>query len=239
CSTPTGEAEESLRSLPQLNRSKLKQGGWIKVGTRRDSFKKEYLGGLVKIKAIQNTVIHEDKRLRRSIRQKTLGNLNQSLSIFFATQVNFSPNLADLPLNIGVAEVVNATKQRAKNQFKKQLRKRNLSNVHQTTSKTLQVNTGESADLIRYKGQYSFDKIRVPVTNNKQLIIPSSSIDVAGWLAVWHHAKYLKEEIGEEDFEKTIQKELTGAITVTVEIDMGLRPQKYQKELFNLMRSVH
>lgn len=239
CVTPS-QKEPSAIPEPDVPESLLRRGGWeLKSTSEERVLDEEFLGGLVSVVADAYTVIYEDVLLWKKVKERTLGNIDTSLSSFFATRVAFDPNLSSIP---GASFlVIDRVRKTAEEQFEDQLKKAGLTNIAKSGSDRIQVETGETAEIIKYSADYRFEPIRVPVTEEKSLTLEGGTLEVAGWFAVWKHGEFVLISGGaypNEDFEKTANKDLTEAISVTVNIDLGLRPSGYKKELFDLIQSV-
>ncbi len=116
-----------------------------------------------------------------------------------------------------------------------------LVNIHETNRYTITVNTGETAQVHEYSANYRFSNIEVPVTKSKTITIKGDTLTVNGILAIWQHDTDVMAAGGvypAEDFETHTTQDLTDAITVSVDIDLGLQPHTYRNEVISLIKTV-
>jgi hypothetical protein len=242
CSS-TYDTESSFTvPAPNIPQSQLRNNGWEQAADSSTlAYKESFLAGLVTVTARERTRVFEDKALQEDIRNKTLGRVDTSLSTFFATRIAIEPNINNLPLQVGLSEILHETEQSAKSQLEKQLNAAGLANITEQSAGSLQIKTGGQANLTKYSAEYQFNDITVPVTNKRNLMIPGGALEVAGWLASWSHGDFLFVSGGaypSENFTRSISEDITEAMTVTVDIDLGFQPHRYKEELYGLMTSV-
>lgn len=242
CSSPSSTGGNTQIPAADLPSEYLNQNGWRKTADRTGQvFEENYLAGLVTVTANQHTVIYEDQQLQITVKERTLDNVDTTLRTFFATRTDLDPNLDNLPLGVGLGQILDKTKSSAKDSFEEQLRNAGLSGVSVGGEESLKVVTGETAGLFTYDAQYRYESIRIPVPEADNITIPAGSLTITGLLAVWHHGDYILVSGGvypAEDFEERVSTEITEAITVTVDIDLGFRPARYKRDLLQLMKSV-
>lgn len=216
--------------------------GWRQTANQSgEAFSKSYLFGSVTVRGYQHTQIYSNHVLREKVYEETLNKVNSTLSSFFATRIKLKPNLDNLPFGIGRSQIINQIKTHAKSKFKTQLKNQGLTSIQNQSASSVTINTGETAELTKYTANYHFNSITVPVEQGKALTIPSSTIPVEGWTAVWSHNGHIFVSGGaypNSNFNKHISKKLTQAISVQVNIDLGLNPTQYKSTLFSLIKSV-
>jgi hypothetical protein len=227
---------------PEVPADLLEAGGWREDETESgEVFTQEYAAGTVTARG--HTVRYQNEALEREIAEKTLGAVTGQLSVFFATRIEFDPELDDLPLGIGRDEVLARTKRAAKSDFETEMRADGLTDIGIRDESTLEVDSGETADLVRYGALYPVDDFGFTVTGGETITLEGEPVPVRGWLAVWYDDAVESTLVSgavhaAENYTDTIEKELSSALDMRLGIDLGLTPTAYQEEAFGLMRSV-
>ncbi|MFB6072615.1 MAG: twin-arginine translocation signal domain-containing protein [Halobacterium sp.] len=221
---------------PQVPQSALDEGGWTRTNRSTETvFEESY--GPVTVTAKSTTLTFSDQRLAQSITEKTLGQIDGTMAIYAASHINFSPDLNNLPAAVGREEVVNRAEKQAKDQFKQRMRDKGLTNVRETGEEPFQTDSGKSPGLTTFSAEFPVGTLTYDA-GGESFEIEVGSIAVAGDLAVWNEDDYVVVAGGAypaENYAKTTKKQLSEAITVTVDIDLGLTPQQYKQEVRNLM----
>lgn len=233
CSTAVGTIPR-----PAVPESRLDDGGWEKVNDEhRTVFEREFAGVSVTAKA--HSMTYEDAALRTEIESKTLDQVSGQFAIFSATRIDMAPNLDDVPVAKG--RILDATEESAREQFRAQMTSAGLSDVSQSGTGTLAVDTGEDARLTTYEAAFAVPTMTFPVTDDRTVEIEGGDIGVRGDLAVWHHGDFVLVAGGAypgESFARDVSKELSDAIEISVSIDLGLTPDEYGNELRGLVTAV-
>ena len=242
CSTPTQQSESDASDVspPEITSQRIDRDGW-KLRERLSQKLLERDLAVTTIEGYGHTAIYEDTALRQELKEGTLGNFDQPIMLFFATRVALSPALDQLPLDVGRAEVVDQARAQAESQFNDRLANNGLTNVRRTGTQSLDIDTGETAELINYAADFEYDSISVPLPNGDQLSLDDGTLTIGGYLAVWHNDENVMVAGGAfpaDTFDKTVEKDLTEMISVTVDVDLGLTPDAYGEELLDLIRSV-
>lgn len=225
---------------PQVSKQLLDEGGWEQTTDESSVVFERSMAGMT-LTATQHTRQYSDTALRAAIKDRTLGNVDTDLNVFFATRVDFNPNIDNLPAGVGRAEIMNIIAQNAKQGFRDQLEAAGLENVEETGSGSLTVDTGEEADLTTFAADFPFEGIALQVTPDKAVRVPGTAIGIEGRMATWHHGDFALIAGGAnpaENYAETIEQSLSDGIDVTVDIDMKLAPRRYATEVTNLIKSV-
>lgn len=221
---------------PNVPQQQLDEGGWEQTNrSEKTVLDKQY--GPVTVKGKSTTLTFEDKQLRQSVKEKTLGQIDGTLAIYSASHINFSPDLNNLPGGVGRKEVLKEVEKAAKKQFKQRMKDNGLQNVTKTGTKQFTTDSGKDAGLTTYKAEFPVGKLTYE-TSGESFTIDVGTIDVAGDLAVWNQNDYVVVAGGAypfENFTKTTQKDLSDAISVTIDIDLNLKPKQYRTEVRNLI----
>ncbi|WP_276272398.1 hypothetical protein [Haloarcula litorea] len=225
---------------PAVPTDRLESGGWQR--TAEDSgtvFEETY--GPVTVEAVQHTLRYEDAALRADIAGRTLGQIDTALSVWFASRVDFSPNLDNLPGGVGQQQIVDRVRTNARDQFEQQMENQGLSDIRKSGEGTIEIDTGETAETVQLSAVYPFEGITFQVTEGERVEIPPTDIGIEAVLAVWHHGDYTLISGGAypaQNFENSIESDLSEGITVSVDIDLGLEPAAYREEVRSLIAGV-
>lgn len=221
---------------PQVPESQLEDGGWEQTDREEQTvFEEDY--GPVTVTGKSTTLTFEDTELAAEVREKTLEQIDGQLAIYSASHINFSPDLNNLPGGVGREEVINETKAAAKEQFKARMEDNGLENVTETGEEPFETDSGASPGITTYSAEFPVGTLEYD-TGGETLAIDVGSIGVAGDLAVWNDGDYVVVAGGAypaENFAKVTEKTLSDAISVTIDIDLGLTPDEYQAEVRGLM----
>lgn len=227
---------------PEVSQEQLQSGGWREAGEESGTvFTQEYAAGTVTARG--HTVRYQDEGLRQEIAEKTLGAVTGQLSVFFATRIEFDPELDDLPLGIGRDQVLQRTKGSAKADFEAEMEEDGLTDIEVLGESSMEVETGQTADLVRYGATYPVDDFGFTVTGGETISLSGEPVPVRGWLAVWYNDEVESTLVSgavhaAENYTDTIDKQLSSALDMRLDIDLGLTPEAYREEAFGLMRSV-
>jgi hypothetical protein len=235
CSTAVGEV-----APPSVPESALEEGGWERTGqNQRTVFEESYGPATVTAKA--HSLTYADAALRRSVREKTLGQIDGRLAVFSATHIDFGPNLDDLPGGIGRKQILDQTENSARSQFRDRLAAAGATDISQSGTGSLTVDTGEEASLTEYEATYPVPAFEANLPGDESVGLDLDSVAVAGELAVWKHGDYVLVAGGaypSENVDTSQQRELSDAISVSIDIDLGLTPDAYAEEVRGLVTAV-
>lgn len=234
CSTASGTVRP-----PDLPDERLDEGGWERVIAESEEVLSRTVAG-TDVSATAVTRVFDDAALREAVSERTLGAVDAPLSNFFASRIAFSPNLADVPLESAREEIADRASEAARAQFESRLEAAGLTEVSATDAGTITVETGEEASLTAYDAVFEFDSLSFDV-RGEPVSVDGGSVAVEGLLAAWIHGDGLLIAGGAypaENFARTVERELSGAITVTVDVDLGLDPEAYAEEVSGLVTRV-
>lgn len=227
---------------PQVPEERLDEGGWEKQSESEETvFEQSYAGGAVTVSATAFTMVYEDVALRDSVRSKTLGQVQGKFAIFAATRVDISPSLDDLPAGVGQAQILDRVEASARDGFRARMQEAGLTNVARESTGSLTVDTGEDARHTAYSAEFAFDPFSFPVTEDRTITVEGDALAVGGDLAVWKHGDFVLVAGGAypgQNFSRSIERDLTEAITVSVDIDLGMTPDAYREEVRGLVTGV-
>ena len=242
CTASGSENGSGSGAPPAPDEDLLGRGGWAEQSTDdRRLLEREFLGGRVTVTADAETTRYEDAALRRTLRERTLGGLDSSLALFSVARITLDPNPADLPLGVGTKEVLAEVRTRAREQFEATLADAGLSNVRETGERDLSLASGGTTTLTEFAADYEYEAMRVPLPGGKDARIDGGTIEVAGLLAVWRDGRHVVVGGGAHpasNVVESVRTELSDAITVDVDVDLGLTPEAYGEELRGLVASI-
>jgi hypothetical protein len=172
CSTAVGSVPAP--EFPDLD------DGWTQFDERRETlFEDDVAGSTVEAKA--HAVAYEDESLRREF-ARALGTLDHPASVLAASRVSASGDLERL-LDADSGAVATVEK-RARERFESRLAEVGIENVERTEADSVQVDTGETAEYVRYLADLSVEAA------TEGTVIGEADLDtvpVAGDLAIWKH----------------------------------------------------
>lgn len=236
CNSITGQALGSV-APPIVPEAQLEDGGWVlDEEETREVFQEEY--GPVTVTAKAHSLVYTNEELATRVNEDTLGSVSGTLATFAATRVKFSPDLTDLPEQVGREQLVDQVESNSRDQFEQRMRDAGLSNVTEVETDELQVDTGEVARYTGYEAEYEVGEFSVDLPDGEPMTIDVDAISVAGDLAVWVHGESVLiagAAYPAENFAVTESEDLTDAITVDVSIDLGLTPGEYASESESLI----
>ncbi len=110
---------------PDVPTAQLNDGGWTQTAQSSETvFDRSY--GPVSVEAVSSTVQYVDEQLQERVADRTLDQVQTALSVFFATRVDFSPNLDNLPAGVGREELLAEVKTNARDSFEQQMEAQGL-----------------------------------------------------------------------------------------------------------------
>ncbi|MCG1004136.1 MULTISPECIES: DUF6517 family protein [Halobacterium] len=221
---------------PSVPADQLSEGGWTQTDQSEETvFEQSY--GPVTVTGKSTTVTYEDEALAADVREKTLGQIDGTLAIYSASHINFSPDLNNLPGGAGLSELLSEVESAAEAQFEQRMRDTGLENVTKTGEAEFQTDSGASPGITTFTADYPVGTLAYDA-GGETFTIEAGAIEVAGDLAVWNEGDYVVVAGGAypgQNFATTTQKELSEAISVTVDVDLGLTPEEYRTEIRGLM----
>lgn len=234
-----GCTASATKRPPKLDETAMGDG-WEQTDQQSQTiFEQSYEG--VTVTASASTRLFENTGLATAVQEKTLGEVEGQFASFFATRVTFDPNLAGLPAGVGLDQLLEQTESAARETFQSRLSGVGLVNVEVTGEGTFDVDSGETARRTDVAATFVVDDIEFPLRERQTIAIEGGAVDVAGTLAVWPHDDAVLVAGGAypaTNFERQVERELSEAIHVSVDVDMGLTPSAYREELLGMLAGV-
>ncbi|MES3159947.1 MAG: DUF6517 family protein [Halorubrum sp.] len=225
---------------PNVPESALDDGGWaLDESIQEEAFSETVAGQ--EFTATATTEIYENVPLREELEAKTLGQIASAPVVFFASRVTFDPDLTNLPGGVGRGQIVSEVEANARATLEDQMTADGVENVEVVSEGELAIDTGETARRTDVTGALPFAPVSVPVTDDRRIELETDEVPVAGRLAVWHAEESVLVGGGAfpaENVAETMDEELSAAISVSVEVDLGLTPEEYEAELLDLVRAL-
>lgn len=234
CQTAVGSV-----ALPNVPETTLEEGGWEQRSETKDEtvFEEDY--SVVTVEAVASSVTYADAALREQVRTDTLDTLDTDLALFSATRVDMVPSVDELgPVQ---TEVTNRIRDNAIGELRTRMETAGITDIEQTGSGSLDVASGKTADLTELSGVYPVQDIEFPVREDTTLTLEGTELAVDAVLAVWAgDGNYLVAggAYPTENFSRVAETDLSDAISVTIDVDLGLTPEAYRDELLELVTNV-
>ena len=243
CSS-SGERTEDTQfpddvAWPETTSNSLRR--WNETGTKTLSFNTEVYGA--DIIGHTRTRIYESTALRTDVRKKTLGQFDNTLASFFATNIDLRGHWT---------AAVSATEigKRLQPEIRKEFKKQGIQQVREITPSQPAPDVGGShSTFYEFEGQYPAPtitrEVEIPDVGKRTLKIEGGTIPVAGLLAVWKQdhgtalaggGAYPKENYFESDTISVTGSEDDG-INITVSVDLGLQPTQIRREIIDLVEN--
>ena len=224
---------------PSVSQDDLDAGGWTLREKTDDETVFEEAYSFVTVEAVATSRTYADAALREQVRTDTLGTVDTDLALFSATRVDIAPAVDELgPVQ---SEVTGRIREHAVTQLRERLEAAGISDVEETGTDTLSVAGGHEADLVELRGSYPISDITFPVKEGTTITIEGGDLQIAALLAVWAaDGNYLIAggAYPAENFTRETESALSEAISVTVDVDLGLTPEAYREELLGLVTAV-
>lgn len=235
-----GCSAEAAERPPQVPGGRLDDEGWAEVNSFDERlFEREFAGQTVTADGMG--VVYEDEALAQEIAEKSLNQVEGTLAQFFATRVTTDPNITGIPGGIGRDEIVAQVRDQTESAFAGRLEAAGLTGVEKTGEAELEVATGETAQRSDFEARFTVGNLSFPVTEDRAITIEGTELLVEGIFAVWIHDDAILVSGGAfpaENFQRSVDEQLSAAIDVSVDIDMGLTPEAYREEVLGLIRRV-
>lgn len=242
---------------PEVPEDALSENDWVLVDEVQEPVVQDSAGP-VSIEAIAATVRYENQGLLADIRDQDieiqfrgetrterLGDhigeqFDQSMGVYAATKIDISPHIDELPAGIGRGQVMGQVESQAQSQFEQQLEEAGLEDIRQVDSTvSFEPNTGADAVFYEYRGAFTFEPTTLTI-DGVPVSLSGGSIDIAGYLAIWHTGQNVIIAAGahpNENYTDTVTESAAGD-ELTVAVDLGLRPSELREEVLDYMARV-
>ncbi|MWV64615.1 hypothetical protein GRS48_07215 [Halorubrum sp. JWXQ-INN 858] len=239
CSSPPREDDASEGEHFEAPTVRHDLTVWEETDTSRDVFNESL--PLVDIEGYNHLEIYEDAALRRELSEGTMGSFDETVRVFAAGKINLVPGIDTLPFGLGSGTVLDAIESEAREEFVREMESHGLRSVTVTRTGTDEMSRGQEFRVTEFRSEFRYDGMRFPVEGMNDIHVAGGQLPVAGTLAVWHDGTDALVAGGaypDERFEESIRNELTDLISVTVDVDLGFDPRRFEAELETLIESV-
>lgn len=233
CSTASGTVRP-----PRPSEEKLGDGGWKQVDSSTETlFEKEY--SVATVTATASTRVWEDAELRQELEEKTMGAVDTQSATYFSSRISTDPSLGGIP-DFAKGEVKQRAEAEADEMFRARLSQYGEEIRKEDVSDTLSIDTGAEASLTKYTASVPLPDFEYPIGDDRTIAVENDGLTLEGYLATWIHdgAIFISGGVYPgENYTKGIQRNVTEAVSITVDVDLGLTPDAYKEELFGLIAS--
>lgn len=214
-------------------------GGWVVDRERSGTFTESGMG----VTSTGTTIVYVDEGLSETVRERTRGTGFEDLRTIHATRVEYSPVVDQLPFGIGRGVVVNRTESNARDRFEGRLDAVGMETVERRTTRRIDLNDGPTTDLSIYDAVYPYDGFEFD-SGDSAVSVAGDPVAVEGMLAAWYDreasATFVAGAVNPaEQYERTVERQVSEAVDLTLDIDLDLTPQAYREESLELLRSVN
>lgn len=243
CSSPSTEGSTDGSGgrtdvpAPGVDARALESGGW----ERTDELAEQVLDtsvSVVEVEGYSHTLVYGNRALRDRLRRETLGAFDAPVMQFFASRIELDPAVDDLPFGIGLDRILTRMHERAEGTFVGRLRDQGLSNPRTVDRATPDLDRGRTTT---YAAEFDYGAMEIPIAGGEAMTVPGGSLAVRGLVSVWKGEGSLFVAGGAcpgENFAESLTREVTGAVTVDVDVDLRLAPDEYWRELQRLVMGV-
>lgn len=212
--------------------------GWEKMSeTTGTVFERSFLDGSIKLVAKQHLIQYQNVALREKIKEGTLDRIDRPVALMFASKINFNVPIDEFP--VVMDSVVSEVRKKAKEELKDKMRNNGIEDITQVDSLSITIDTGESTNLLVFEGAMDVGEVNFEVKGTN-FSFSGGSLPVKAYLATWKHGGYILTAGGlhpSQNYTKSISKKITEMIDISVNIDLGLEPSKYESEIISQIKS--
>lgn len=234
CQTAVGSV-----APPRVPEDTLSAGGWTKTEETTDRTVFEEEMGPVTVEAVASSVDYEKTALAERVREDTLGAVEGTIAMFSATRIDLAPSVDELGPVAG--EVETRIEANAREELRTTLEDAGLSPIERAGTGTLPLASGAEAALTEYTAVYRVEDMTFPLQGGESVTIEGTDLPIEALLAVWAaEGNYLVAggAYPAANVVDTTETEISDAISVAIEIDLGLEPEAYRDELLELVTGV-
>lgn len=214
-------------------------GGWAVDRERSGTFTESSMG----VTSTGTTIVYRDEGLSETLRQRTMGTGFEDLRMFFATRIEYSPAVDRLPFGVGRSVVVDRTESNARDRFQQRLEEAGLDDIERREVRRIDLADGPTTDLLLYDAVYPYEGFEFDA-GDSVVSVEGEPVGVEGLLAVWYDRDASATLVAgavnpAENYEKRVERQVTEAVDLTLDIDLGLTPGAYRQESLDLIRAVN
>ncbi|WP_089383398.1 twin-arginine translocation signal domain-containing protein [Halorubrum vacuolatum] len=227
-------------SPPDVPEDRLESDGWGLVEEEKAEAFSESIAG-AELTATATTRTYENEPLRSELAEKTLGEVTDAPVSFFASRITFDPDLTDLPGGVGGGQILDEVETNVRATLEAQMAAHGVEEIEKVGTDTLTVDAGMEARQTDLEGVVPFEPVSFPAADGAPVAIEMDDIVVVGRMAVWRVDGSVLVGGGAfpaENVETSVEEDLSSAISVAIDVDLGLEPDRYAEDLFDLIRAI-
>lgn len=192
--------------------------------------------------AVGHTNLYENVKLRNRIKQETFERVDRPLMVAFASRVDFFPTYAHL----GTRFKQDTIDSNIRSQMRSQMEEFGLKEIAYK-GESQRMGESDPSSYHKWTGKYpikeiQIDDVEIPHVQKDSFTIGGQDLTIAGLAAVWKEGTHLlaaggvypAEPYGEEE-----QWDVSGAVHLSLQIEMGFRPNFYKNQIQSIMDSVN
>ncbi|WP_396613986.1 hypothetical protein ACH9L7_19825 (plasmid) [Haloferax sp. S1W] len=191
--------------------------------------------------AVGHTKLYENKKLRERIKQETFGKIDQTLMVAFASRIDFFSSIAHLGTSFQ-QETINSE---VRSQMRDRMTEFGLTEVTYKGEVQREEETNPSK-FHKWTAYYPVDEIPVndvdiPNVEKDSFTIGGKNLKIGGLAGVWKEGKSLLAAGGvypADYYNERQEWDVSGAIHLSLDIEMGFQPTNYNHQIKSIMDSV-
>lgn len=232
-----GEASDKEVPPPDVR----EPDGWVVASkdTQPRVFKKGKEFGL-EYTAVGHTRQYENKQLRKRVREETFGNFDRPLLVASASRIDFFPDYAHVGTSFKTSEI----EQAVKSKLKSRMAEAGIQNVRYD-EKHIWTN-GPGTHYFTFKGHYQVpefkvEDVEIPHSPKESFTFESEHLPIKGIAAYHKDGTHLVAGGGvfpNGPYEKHKEVELSGGVKLEVNVDLELRPDRYESEVLDFIGNI-
>lgn len=237
--TSPGEASDKDVPAPSVN----VPDGWELTTPNSESVvfdKGEDFG--INWTAVGHTNLYENVKLRNRIKEETFGRINRQLMVGFASRIDFFPTYAHL----GTGFKQDTIDSQIRSKMQSQMKGFGLKEItYQGESQRM--GSSNPSSYHKWTGKYpieeiSIEDVNIPHVEKDSFTIGGEDLEIAGIAAVWKEGTHLLAAGGVYPAERYSEREkwdVSGAVHLSLQIEMGFRPNLYDRQIKSIMDSTN
>lgn len=232
-----GSESEKLVAWPTVTSERLED--WTLSTSQRQQF-----GSVSGVRPHARTRLYDNETLREAMTEKTLGQFDQSLAMFFATHINLDGIMARFASQSDIAEPVFA-------EFRNEMAANGITNIDEVSPSDPKPEYDSGSTHVEYRGEYETPAISKPITidgaDEQTINLPSQRLDITGIAASWQVDEHTWFAAGgvfpAENYETTNGFSLSGdgendGIDIQIAINLDIPYEQLRQDVVNLAESV-
>lgn len=182
---------------------------------------------------------YEDTKLRSRIRDDTFKEVDRPFAAAFAARVDIFPSQASF-----ATDLVGDIDETMTTNLKQSMQEFGVQNVQENG--TMSVSNAPVSEVTQLVGEYQIepvviDNIDIPHSDKEQLQFGGGTLPIKGIVGNWKSDSSILVGGGvypDGRFDQKRDIEMSDAITLSIDIDLHIRPRQRQKDVVNFLRSV-